>query len=102
MLDTIFTLFFTGWVPYHIYKSLKREKLSHCIAGITSSMILFFLFICTHPPINLDHERALGLLAISIAALLFYAAQKKKKKILFLSALILAAFGTYIFSSHYL
>ncbi len=98
MFNTIMTLFFTGWAPYYIYKSLKRKKLSHKLSGITAAMLAIFIITGTHPPINLDHNRAFGLLGMAVSIELFYVAYKEKKPFLGITAGILALLGFLLFA----
>ncbi len=69
---------FSAMAPYYIYKSLKREKLSQKLSGITTAMIVVFIFIGTRPPFNLRFEVAFALVGIGISLELFYFAYKEK------------------------
>ena len=101
MFDTILILFAAGYTPYYVYKSLKRGKLSHKLAGLTTSMIFVFLIIGTRPPINLNRMIALGLLGIGIALELLYLAYKEKNLFLYMIAGIVALFAAYMFVQRY-
>ena len=101
MFNTIMSLFFISYTPYYIYKSLKREKLSHKLSGLATSMLFIFILVGTKPPINLDHNSALGLLGIGVSLELFYLSYKEKNVFLCLAAAVMMLLGFYIFSLHY-
>ncbi len=99
MFNTIMSLFFVGYTPYYIYKSLKREKLSQKLSGLATSMIFIFIIVGTQPPVNLGHSKALGIVAVGVSLEIFYLAYKEKNIFLGIAAALMMLFGFIIFTS---
>lgn len=96
MFNIVFLLVVAGYTPYHIYRSLKREKLSQKLSGLTTAMVFVFLIIGTRSPLQLRHTCAFGLLAIGVATELLYLAYREKSSFGYLSAGILGVLGIYL------
>ena len=90
-------IWFIFWAPYHLYKSLKREKLSHKLAGITSTMMAILILVTTHPPINLPYDKAFGLLGTGVSLELFYVAYKQKNIFLYMAGGVVGILGFILF-----
>lgn len=97
MFSSFMSLFFVAYTPYYIYKSLKREKLSHKLSGLATSLIFIFIIVATKPPLNLAHNIALSIVGIGVSLEIFYLGFKEKNIFFYLAAALMFVFGCYIF-----
>ena len=97
MFAMVMSLMFSAMAPYYIYKSLKREKLSQKLSGITTAMTVIFIFIGTRTPFNLRFEVAFAFLGLGVSFLLFYFAYKEKNLFACIAGVIVFVLSIYLF-----